>query len=101
MFKTDLPAILNAWRYWFPHDALPAPSGHGSSAILIVTSGFGSGYTFALAVLLALYYDAAQIPLFAEAATLIPTTGSSSYHISAGWGVFRYHRCAFALPDRK
>lgn len=43
----------------------------------------------------------AQITTFAEAATLIPTTGSVYDYISCGMGrFFRYHRCALRLPDR-
>ncbi len=48
-----------------------------SPVILTVTSGFGmGGDTFALAVLLAFIMMQAQVTTFAEAATLIPTTGS-------------------------
>lgn len=58
------------------------------------------GDTFALAVLLAFIMMQAQITTFAEAATLIPRLAPSTTISPAGWGVFRYHRCALRLPDR-
>ncbi|MDU2997283.1 MAG: APC family permease, partial [Klebsiella pneumoniae] len=60
-----------------------------SPVILTVTSGFGmGGDTFALAVLLAFIMMQAQVTTFAEAATLIPTTGSVYDYISCGMGRF-------------
>ncbi|STW40594.1 putative amino acid/amine transport protein [Klebsiella pneumoniae] len=66
-----------------------------SPVILTVTSGFGmGGDTFALAVLLAFIMMQAQVTTFAEAATLIPTTGSVYDYISCGMGRF------FAITGR-
>lgn len=60
-----------------------------SPVILTVTSGFGmGGDTFALAVLLAFIMMQAQVTTFAEAATLIPTTGSVYDYIACGMGRF-------------
>ena len=60
-----------------------------SPVILTVTSGFGmGGDTFALAVLLAFIMMQAQVTTFAEAATLIPTSGSVYDYIACGMGRF-------------
>ncbi|UQQ17397.1 hypothetical protein MYA98_19760 [Salmonella sp. WGH-01] len=55
------------------------------------------GDTFALAVLLAFIMMQAQITTFAEAATLIPTTGSVYDYISCGMGRFSLSPVRFAL----
>lgn len=60
-----------------------------SPTLLTATSGFGmGGDSFALAVLLAFIMMQAQITTFAEAAALIPTTGSVYDYISCGMGRF-------------
>ena len=60
-----------------------------SPVILTVTSGFGmGGDTFALAVLVAFVMMQAQVTTFAEAATLIPTSGSVYDYIACGMGRF-------------
>lgn len=103
MFKNRLASHLERGVIGFP-TTLASSVGliMASPVILTVTSGFGSGGdTFALAVLLAFIMMQAQITTFAEAATLIPTTGSVYDYISCGMGrFFRYHRCALRLPDR-
>lgn len=102
MFKNRLASHLERGVIGFP-TTLASSVGliMASPVILTVTSGFGSGGdTFALAVLLAFIMMQAQITTFAEAATLIPTTGSVYDYISCGMGRFRYHRCALRLPDR-
>ena len=64
-----------------------------SPVILTVTSGFGTGgRTFALAILIAFVMMQAQAMSFAEAASILPTTGSVYDYISCGLGRF----CAIA-----
>ncbi len=58
------------------------------------------GDTFALAVLLAFIMMQAQVTTFAEAATLIPTTGSVYDYISCGMGRFFVITGALCLSDR-
>ena len=64
--------------------------------LVTVTSGFApAANAFALAVLLAFIMMQAQITTFAEAATLIPTTGSVYDYISCGMGrLYITGRCA-------
>lgn len=60
-----------------------------SPVILTVTSGFGiGGDTFALAMLIAFVMMQAQLTTFAEAAAILPTTGSVYDYISCGMGRF-------------
>ncbi|EBW7489123.1 APC family permease [Salmonella enterica subsp. enterica] len=90
MFKNRLASHLERGVIGFP-TTLASSVGliMASPVILTVTSGFGSGGdTFALAVLLAFIMMQAQITTFAEAATLIPTTGSVYDYISCGMGRF-------------
>jgi amino acid transporter len=64
-----------------------------SPVILTVTSGFGmGGGAFAMAVVLAFIMMLAQAMSFAEAACILPTTGSVYDYISCGLGRF----CAVA-----
>lgn len=105
MFKNRLASHLERGVIGFP-TTLASSVGliMASPVILTVTSGFGSGGdTFALAVLLAFIMMQAQITTFAEAATLIPTTGSVYDYISCGMGRFfaiTGALCALRLPDR-
>lgn len=60
-----------------------------SPVILTVTSGFGlGGGAFAAAVLIAFVLMQAQATSFAEAASILPTTGSVYDYISCGLGRF-------------
>ena len=64
-----------------------------SPVILTVTSGFGTGgKTFAIAIVIAFVMMQAQAMSFAEAASILPTTGSVYDYISCGLGRF----CAIA-----
>lgn len=90
MFSNRLASHLERGVVGFP-TTLASSVGliMASPVILTVTSGFGmGGDTFALAVLLAFIMMQAQITTFAEAATLIPTTGSVYDYISCGMGRF-------------
>ncbi|MEQ4530642.1 MAG: APC family permease [Mixta sp.] len=90
MFNNRLTAHLERGVIGFP-GTLASSVGliMASPVILTVTSGFGTGGdTFALAVLLAFIMMQAQITTFAEAATLMPTTGSVYDYISCGMGRF-------------
>ncbi len=88
MFSNRLASHLERGVVGFP-TTLASSVGliMASPVILTVTSGFGmGGDTFALAVLLAFIMMQAQVTTFAEAATLIPTTGSVYDYISiAAW----------------
>src|SRR5262245_48810444 len=60
-----------------------------SPVILTVTSGFGmGGATFVMAMLVAFVVMQAQATSFAEAAAILPTTGSVYDYISCGLGRF-------------
>ncbi|MDU9397775.1 APC family permease [Pseudomonas sp. zfem003] len=60
-----------------------------SPVILTATMGFGiGGSAFAIAMLIALVMMLAQSTTFAEAASMIPTTGSVYDYISCGMGRF-------------
>lgn len=60
-----------------------------SPVILTVTTGFGiGGSTFVLAMAIAFVLMLAQASTFAEAATLLPTSGSVYDYISCGLGRF-------------
>jgi len=60
-----------------------------SPVILTVTSGFGmGGWAFVVAILIAFIVMQAQAMSFAEAAALLPTTGSVYDYISCGLGRF-------------
>src|SRR5688572_1410769 len=60
-----------------------------SPVILTVTTGFGmGGGAFAVAVLIAFVLMQAQATSFAEAASILPTTGSVYDYISCGLGRF-------------
>src|SRR5687767_4249000 len=60
-----------------------------SPVILTVTAGFGvGGGAFAAAVLIAFVLMQAQATSFAEAASILPTTGSVYDYISCGLGRF-------------
>jgi amino acid transporter len=60
-----------------------------SPVILTVTSGFGmAGSTFALAMLIAFIMMQAQATTFAEAASMMPTSGAVYDYISCGLGRF-------------
>lgn len=60
-----------------------------SPVILTVTSGFGmAGSTFALAMLIAFIMMQAQATSFAEAASMMPTSGAVYDYISCGLGRF-------------
>ncbi len=102
MFKTDLPAILNV-ALWFPTTlASSVRADYGKPGDPDRDQWFWlRGDTFALAVLLAFIMMQAQIttPLPGGNA-LIPRLAPSTTIFPAGWGVFRYHRCALRLPDR-
>ncbi|HBQ5803932.1 TPA: APC family permease [Klebsiella pneumoniae subsp. pneumoniae] len=90
MFSNRLASHLERGVVGFP-TTLASSVGliMASPVILTVTSGFGmGGDTFALAVLLAFIMMQAQVTTFAEAATLIPTTGSVYDYISCGMGRF-------------
>ncbi|WP_058910479.1 APC family permease [Entomohabitans teleogrylli] len=90
MFRNRLAAHLDRGIVGFP-TTLASSVGliMASPVILTVTSGFGmGGDTFALAVLLAFIMMQAQVTTFAEAATMIPTTGSVYDYISCGMGRF-------------
>ncbi len=102
MFSNRLASHLERGVVGFP-TTLASSVGliMASPVILTVTSGFGmGGDTFALAVLLAFIMMQAQVTTFAEAATLIPTTGSVYDYISCGMGRSSYHRRAVRLSDR-
>ena len=90
MFSNRLASHLERGVVGFP-TTLASSVGliMASPVILTVTSGFGmGGDTFALAVLLAFIMMQSQVTTFAEAATLIPTTGSVYDYISCGMGRF-------------
>lgn len=90
MFKHRLAMHLQQGVIGFPA-TLASSVGliMASPVILTVTSGFGmGGDTFALAVFIAFIMMQAQITTFAEAATLIPTTGSVYDYIACGMGRF-------------
>ncbi|MER2471517.1 APC family permease [Photorhabdus laumondii] len=60
-----------------------------SPVILTVTSGFGiGGDTFVLAMLISFIMMQAQVTTFAEAAAILPTSGSVYDYISCGMGRF-------------
>ncbi|MCB6184958.1 APC family permease [Leeia sp. TBRC 13508] len=60
-----------------------------SPVILTATSGFGmAGGTFALAMVVALIMMLAQSTTFAEAASILPTSGSTYDYIACGLGRF-------------
>ncbi len=98
MFKTDLPAILNV-ALLVSHDACQLRrADYGKPGDPDRDQWFWlRGDTFALAVLLAFIMMQAQITTFAEAATLIPTTGSVYDYISCGMGRFSLSPVRFAL----
>lgn len=60
-----------------------------SPVILTATMGFGiGGSTFAVAILIAVVMMLAQATTFAEAASVLPTTGSVYDYINCGMGRF-------------
>jgi amino acid transporter len=84
------PGTANSGAVGFP-TALATAVGliMASPVILTVTSGFGTGGTaFVLAIGIAFIVMQAQATSFAEAAALLPTTGSVYDYISCGLGRF-------------
>ncbi len=73
-----------------------------SPVILTATMGFGiGGSAFAVAMLIAAVMMLAQATTFAEAASILPTTGSVYDYINCGMGRFlRDHRHVVGVPDR-
>eukprot|EP01030_Chromulinospumella_sphaerica_P012911 gene12911-12698_t len=85
-----LTAHLNRGTVGFP-TALASTIGliMASPVILTATMGFGiGGSAFALAMLLAVVMMLAQATTFAEAASILPTTGSVYDYINCGMGRF-------------
>lgn len=98
MFKNRLASHLEHWRYWFPDACQLRRADYGKPGDPDRDQWFWlRGDTFALAVLLAFIMMQAQITTFAEAATLIPTTGSVYDYISCGMGRFSLSPVRFAL----
>lgn len=86
----NLDAHLNRGVIGFP-TALASTVGliMASPVILTATMGFGlGGSAFAIAILIALVMMLAQSTTFAEAAAILPTTGSVYDYISCGMGRF-------------
>ena len=85
-----LTAHLNRGTVGFP-TALASTIGliMASPVILTATMGFGiGGSAFALAMLIAVMMMLAQATTFAEAASILPTTGSVYDYINCGMGRF-------------
>ncbi|WNW14032.1 APC family permease [Pseudomonas sp. DTU_2021_1001937_2_SI_NGA_ILE_001] len=86
----QLDAHLNRGTVGFP-TALASTIGliMASPVILTATMGFGiGGSAFALAMILAVIMMLAQATTFAEAASILPTTGSVYDYINCGLGRF-------------
>ena len=89
-FNDRLNQHLNQGVLGFP-TALASTIGliMASPVILTATMGFGiGGSAFAIAMIIALIMMLAQSTTFAEAATMIPTSGSVYDYISCGMGRF-------------
>lgn len=89
-FKDKLQIHLDEGVVGFP-TALASAVGliMASPVILTVTTGFGiGGSTFAVAMLIALVMMLCQATTFAEAAAMLPSSGSVYDYISCGMGRF-------------
>jgi len=89
-FNTTLSRHLDRGVVGFP-TALASTIGliMASPTILTVTTGFGiGGNAFAIAILIAIAMMLAQTTTFAEAASILPTTGSVYDYINCGLGRF-------------